>query len=102
MKRLIILLALAISILSAPAQTSEDALVDSLRREVKKLPHGKERLTKVSELVSVSQLRPEGVNDAMIMLDEAKRLKVDTMQAMALAFIVNHHYMYDDRLDSVV
>lgn len=36
------------------------------------------------------------------MLDEAKRLKVDTMQAMALAFIVNHHYMYDDRLDSVV
>lgn len=102
MKRLIILLALAISILSAPAQTSEDALVDSLRREVNKLPHGKERLTKVSELVSVSQLRPEGVNDAMIMLDEAKRLKVDTMQAMALAFIVNHHYMYDDRLDSVV
>ena len=102
MKRLIILLALAISILYAPAQTSEDALVDSLRREVNKLPHGKERLTKVSELVSVSQLRPEGVNDAMIMLDEAKRLKVDTMQAMALAFIVNHHYMYDDRLDSVV
>ena len=102
MKRLIFILALIAIVIVAKAKTNDDALVDSLRREVKKMPHGKERLKKISELVSVSQLRPEGVKDAMLMLDEAKRQKVDTMQAMALTFIVNHHYMYDDRLDSVV
>ncbi|MGN1230098.1 MAG: histidine kinase dimerization/phospho-acceptor domain-containing protein [Prevotella sp.] len=102
MKRLIILLTLTVTIIAATAQTNDDAIVDSLRREVKKMPHGKERLTKISELVSVSQLQPEGVNDAMMLLDEAKLQKVDTLQAMALTFIVNHHYMYDDRLDSVV
>ena len=102
MKRLIILLTLTVNIIAATAQTNDDAIVDSLRREVKKMPHGKERLTKISELVSISQLRPEGVTDARMLLEEAKLQKIDTLQAMALTFIVNHHYMYDDRLDSVV
>ena len=101
MKRLMIILALFATVLTAIAQSNDKALMDSLRREVNKMSHGEARLKKAMELVSVSQLSPEGINDAMILLNEAKLLKVDTMQAMALAFIVNHHYMYDDNLDSV-
>ena len=68
MKRLMIILALFATVLTAIAQSNDKALMDSLRREVNKMSHGEARLKKAMELVSVSQLSPEGINDAMILL----------------------------------
>ena len=84
------------------AKTAEEIKVDSMRKEAKSMPHGIGRLEKLSALVTVSQLMPDGVKDAYMMLEEAKYLKNDTSQANALTYIVNHHYMYDETVDSVV
>ena len=83
------------------AKTTEEIKVDSMRKEAKNMPHGELRLQKLADLVSVSQLMPDGINDAYMMLEEAKYLKNDTSQANALTYIVNHHYMYDETVDSV-
>lgn len=102
MKKLLLILSLLLCVLGrVDGQEAEKAKVDSLRREATKLPHGIKRLEKLSELVTVSQLMPDGVNDAYLLLEEAERLNIDTTQANALTFIVNHHYMYDESLDSV-
>lgn len=102
MKQLFIAIAFLFGVFAtAGGQEAEKAKVDSMRREAAKLPHGMKRLEKLSELVTISQLMPDGVNDAYLLLDEAERLKIDTMQANALAYIVNHHYMYDEQVDSV-
>ena len=84
------------------AKTAEEIKVDSMRKEARSMPHGEQRLQKLSELVTVSQLMPDGIKDAYLMLEEAEYLKNDTSQANALAYIVNHHYMYDETVDSVV
>lgn len=102
MRRVIIMIAFCATVFSATAKNNDDTLIENLRQEVKKMPHGKERLDKILELANLSQLRPEGANDAMLMLDEAKRQKIDSLQAMALAYIVNNHSMYKDNVDSLV
>ena len=103
MRRHILTLVLCfISSLCTYAQEPEKIKVDSMRKEAKAMPHGEERLQKLSDIVSVSQLMPDGIKDAYLMLEEAEYLKNDTSQANALTFIVNHHYMYDDTVDSVV
>ena len=84
------------------AKTAEEIKVDSMRKEARSMPHGEQRLQKLSELVTVSQLMPDGIKDAYLMLEEAEYLKNDTSQANALTYIVNHHYMYDETVDSVV
>ena len=85
MRRVIIMIAFCATVFSATAKNNDDSIIVNLRQEVNKMPHGKERLDKILELANLSQLRPEGANDAMLMLDEAKRLKIDSLQAMALA-----------------
>lgn len=103
MRRHILTLVLCfISSLCTYAQEPEKIKVDSMRKEAKAMPHGEGRLQKLSDIVSVSQLMPDGIKDAYLMLEEAEYLKNDTSQANALTFIVNHHYMYDDTVDSVV
>lgn len=46
MKRLMIILALFATVLTAIAQSNDKALMDSLRREVNKMSHGEARLKK--------------------------------------------------------
>ena len=82
---IIIMIAFCATVFSVAANNNDDSIIVNLRQEVKKMPHGKERLDKILELANLSQLRPEGANDAMLMLDEAKRQKIDSLQAMALA-----------------
>ena len=96
------MIAFCATVFSVAANNNDDSIIVNLRQEVKKMPHGKERLDKILELANLSQLRPEGANDAMLMLDEAKRQKIDSLQAMALAYIVNNHSMYKDNVDSLV
>ncbi|MGM9733232.1 MAG: sensor histidine kinase [Prevotella sp.] len=100
--RLVSIALLLLATFGSYAKTAEEIKVDSMRKEAKAMPHGEERLQKLSELVTVSQLMPDGIKDAHLMLEEAKYLKNDTSQANALAYIVNHHYMYDETVDSVV
>ena len=100
--RLVSIALLLLATFGSYAKTAEEIKVDSMRKEARSMPHGEQRLQKLSELVTVSQLMPDGIKDAYLMLEEAEYLKNDTSQANALAYIVNHHYMYDETVDSVV
>ena len=75
MRRVIIMIAFCATVFSATAKNNDDSIIVNLRQEVKKMPHGKERLDKILELANLSQLRPEGANDAMLMFINASRTK---------------------------
>lgn len=67
MKKLLLILSLLLCVLGrVDGQEAEKAKVDSLRREATKLPHGIKRLEKLSELVTVSQLMPDGDRKSVV------------------------------------
>ena len=96
----VILSLLCLTGLCTPLQAQQTA--DSLRHMAERLPHNSERLNLLLEVARLTQVTPEGINDASALYHEADLQQNDSMRCTGAAYITNHYYVFgDNEIDSI-
>ena len=96
----VILSLLCLTGLCTPLQAQQTA--DSLRHMAERLPHNSERLNLLLEVARLTQVTPEGINDASALYHEADLQQNDSMRCTGAAYITNHYYVFgNNEIDSI-
>lgn len=100
MKQLLYTLMLCLTVLYTPLQAQHTA--DSLRHMAEQLPHNAERLNLLFEVARLTQVTPEGIDDARALYHEADLQQNDSMRCTGATYMTNHYYVFSDNaIDSI-